>query len=196
MRKIFTFLAVTADGYHEGPKQEIDWHNAPDTANSGFPVATGFPRPDDDRYDEVDTLLFGRVTYELMASFWPTPEAMEADPQIARRMNELPKIVVSRTLDRADWSNTRLLKEGVADELRALKQQDGKDIAILGSSTLTTNLLRDGLVDELRLLVNPIILGAGHSVFQDAGTRVPLTLTASQAFPSGNVLLYYEPARA
>lgn len=195
MRKLFAFLAVTVDGYHEGPKREIDWHNAPDTDGSGFPVAAGFPRPDDDRYDEVDTLVFGRVTYELMASYWPTPAAAEADPQIAARMNRLPKIVVSRTLDRADWSNTRLLNDGAAEELGALKQQQGKDLAILGSSTLTTSLLREGVVDEVRILVNPIVLGDGHSVLRGAGPRVPLTLTGSRAFSSGNVLLYYEPPR-
>lgn len=196
MRKIFAFLAVTVDGYHEGPECEIDWHNAPDTADSGFPVASGFPRHDDDRYDEVDTLLFGRVTYELMASFWPTPAGIETDPHIAARMNRLPKIVVSRSLDRADWSNTRLLQKDVTGELRSLKQQDGKSIAILGSSTLTASLLQEGLVDEVRILVNPVILGAGRSLFAGAGARIPLSLTSSRTFPSGNVLLYYAPVRS
>ncbi len=195
MRKLFAFLAVTVDGYHEGPNREIDWHHAPDTQDSGFPTAAGFPRLDDDRYDEIDTLVFGRVTYELMAAYWPTPEAKRADPQIAARMNQLPKIVISRVLDRVEWANTRLLSHDVTEELASLKQQQGKSIAIFGSSTLTASLLREGVVDEVRILVNPVVLGAGHSVFDGAGPRIPLSLTASQAFPSGNVLLRYEPAR-
>jgi dihydrofolate reductase len=193
MRRLFAFLATTIDGYHEGTEHELDWHHAPETATSGFSVAAGFPDLGDAQHDEIDTILFGRVTYQMMAEYWLSPAASEAEPEIAARMNSLPKVVVSRTLDRVGWTNTRLVRDDVVGELTGLKQQPGKDIAIYGSSTLTTSLLRSGLVDEIRILVNPVIIGAGNSVFA-AAERVPLTLVESRTFPSGNVLLYYHPA--
>ncbi len=183
MRKIFSFMVATVDGYYEGPNQEFDWPNVDDEFNE-FSV---------EQLDEVDTLLFGRVTYQGMAAYWPTPVAKEYDPIIAARMNGISKIVVSRTLDAAEWANTRLVKEDVADELTTLKQQPGKDIAIFGSSDLTVSLLRQGLVDELRIMVNPVVLGAGNSLFRTADERIGLKLLKVRSFDSGNVLLYYQP---
>jgi dihydrofolate reductase len=134
VRKMFSFMVVTVDGYYEGPNQQfIDWPTV-DEEFDEFSV---------EQLDEVDTLVFGRVTYEMMAAYWPTPAADEDDPRVAARMNSLAKIVVSRTLDMADWANTRLISE--IEGLRALKQRPGKDIAILASSDLTVNLLQMGL---------------------------------------------------
>jgi dihydrofolate reductase len=194
MRRMFAFLAVSVDGYHEGPGRELDWHNAPGLVDSGFPIASGFHDLDDEQHDEADTFLFGRITYELMAAYWPTPQAKRDYPQVASRMNGLAKIVASTTLDHVDWAGTRLVSHDVVGQLTALKEQPGKDIAILGSSTLTASLLQAGLVDELRLLVNPVALGAGHSVLEYVNQRVPLTLAKTRTFPAGNVLLCYEPA--
>jgi dihydrofolate reductase len=109
-------------------------------------------------------------------------------------MNEMPKLVISRTLERADWANTRLIRDNVTEELRQVKQQPGKDIAILGSSALTVDLLPSGLVDELRIMVSPIILGTGKSLFKTADERIGLTLLEARPFTSGNVLLRYTPA--
>lgn len=183
MKRIFAFLVVTVDGYYEGPNQELDWPNVDDEFND-FSV---------EQLDEVDTLLFGRITYELMAGYWPTPAAAEDDPRITARMNSIPKLVVSRTLRDAEWDNTRLISDGVAEELTKLKQEPGKDIAIFGSSELTVSLMKMGLVDELRIMVNPLILGAGKSLFTTAAERIPLKLVRTRTFESGNVLLYYEP---
>jgi dihydrofolate reductase len=108
-------------------------------------------------------------------------------------MNGLAKIVVSRTLNKADWANTRLISGDVAEELTKLKEQPGKDIAILGSSDLTVGLLEAGLVDEVRIMVSPVVLGDGKSVFRTAAQRIGLELVRSRAFDSGNVLLYYRP---
>ncbi len=183
MRKIFSFVVATVDGYYEGPNQEFDWPLVDDEFNE-FSV---------EQLDEVDTLVFGRVTYEGMAAYWPTPVANDDDPRIAARMNSISKIVVSRTLDTAEWANTRVIKD--PGELATLKQQPGgKDIAIFGSSDLTVSLLRMGLVDELRIMVNPVILGAGRSMFRTARDRIGLKLLRSRPFDSGNVLLTYEPA--
>jgi dihydrofolate reductase len=182
MRKMFAFIMVTVDGYYEGPNQEFDFWVVDDEFNE-FSV---------EQLDEADTLVFGRVTYEGMAAYWPTPEGEEDDPRVAARMNNLPKIVVSRTLAKAEWANTRLIE--TAEELRAVKQEPGKDIAILGSPDLTASLMQAGLVDELRIMVNPVVLGAGKSLFRTASERTSLRLLESRTFRSGNVLLYYEPA--
>jgi dihydrofolate reductase len=184
MRKIFTFLVATVDGYYEGPNQEFDWPVVDDEFNA-FAL---------EQLDEVDTLLFGRATYQVMAAYWPTPAAQQDDPEIAARMNGISKIVVSRALDKAEWANTRLITDDVAGELAKLKEQPGKDIAIFGSSNLTVSLLRLGLVDELRIMVIPVVLGAGNSLFNSAEQRISLKLLKSRPFHSGNVLLYYQPA--
>jgi dihydrofolate reductase len=185
VRKMFSFMVVTVDGYYEGPNQQfIDWPTV-DEEFDEFSVM---------QLDEVDTLVFGRVTYEMMAAYWPTPAADDDDPRVAARMNSLAKIVVSRTLDKAAWANTRLISD--TQDVRALKQQPGKDIAILASSDLTVNLLQMGLVDELRIMVSPLVLGAGKSVFKNAGNRISLKLLRSRPFDSGNVLLYYQPVPA
>jgi len=158
MRKLISFLMTTLDGYDEGPNHELDWHNVNEEFNQFVLQQTG----------EADLLVFGRVTYEMMAAYWPTPEAIENDPAIAALMNSLPKMVVSRTLDRADWANTRLVRDEVIATLTELKRQPGKDITILGSSNLTASLLRSGLVNELRVLVNPVVLGRGRPVLETA----------------------------
>jgi dihydrofolate reductase len=179
MRRIFAFLMMTLDGYYEGPNGEFDF----------WVVDEEFDEFSVEQRDQVDTLVFGRVTYEGMAAYWPTPAAEEDDPMVAARMNSLPKIVVSRTLEKAEWTNTQLIND--AEELTTLKQLPGKDMAILGSSDLTVSLLRMGLLDELRIMASPVILGAGKPVFRTADERISLKLLNSRPFESGNVLLYY-----
>jgi dihydrofolate reductase len=177
-------MVVTLDGYYEGPNGEFDWPNVDDQFNE-FAIS---------QLNDIDTLVFGRVTYEGMASYWPTPAAVEGDPAVADRMNSIPKIVFSATLDTTDWENTTLIKGNVADAITELKQQPGKALAIFGSPHLTVSLLEQGLVDELRVMVHPILLGAGKSLFAGLNHRVPVTLETTTAFSSGNVLLSYRPA--
>jgi dihydrofolate reductase len=141
----------------------------------------------------VDMLLFGRVTYQLMASYWPTPAARTDDPIVAERMNNLPKIVVSRTLSKAEWQNTRLVKENAIAEISKLKQQPGKDMAIFGSSDLTVSLAEAGLIDEYRIFVNPLFLGAGKPVLHGLQDRLHLKLINTRQFNSGVVMLCYQP---
>jgi dihydrofolate reductase len=144
------------------------------------------------QFREAGTLVFGRVTYEGMAAFWPTPAGEKSDPQVATAMNTAPKIVISRTLAEATWAGTQIISNHAEEELARLKQQPGKDIVIPGSSTLTASLLQTGLLDELRIMVNPVILGQGRSLFAGAG-RTRLKLLKTRQFTSGNVLLYYQP---
>jgi dihydrofolate reductase len=184
VRKLVSFMVVTLDGYYEGPDGEFDWPNVDDEFYE-FSIS---------QLNDIDTLLFGRVTYEGMASFWPTPAALEADPAVTERMNAISKIVFSSTLDTADWQNTRLVDGNVADTVTELKQQPGMDLALFGSPSLTVRLLEQGLVDELRVMVHPILLGAGKSLFRGLNERVPVQLTRTTTFSSGNVLLCYRPA--
>ena len=188
MRKLFSFNMVTLDGFFEGPNGEIDWHNV-DTEDGEFNEFAI------EQLGSIDTLLFGRVTYQLMASYWPTPAAIEGDPIVADLMNRLPKVVVSRTLEKAEWNNTRLVKDHIAEEILKLKQQPGKDIALFGSATLMSTLMQMDLIDEHRIMVNPVILGSGTPLFKETKDRQSLKLVRSRTFRSGNVLLCYQPDR-
>ena len=183
MRKVFVFLMVTLDGFFEGPDQDISWHNVDEEFNE-FAI---------EQLGEIDTLLFGRTTYLGMASFWPTPFALENDPIIANLMNTMPKIVFSTTLEKAEWEHSRLVKDHLAEEIAQLKQQPGKDIAIFGSSNLATSFLQMGLIDEVRIIVNPVVLGSGTRLFEGIPGQLQLKLLKTKTFRSGNVLLYYQP---
>ena len=186
MRKVLFFMMISLDGYYEGPNGDIIWHQVDDEFND-FAI---------EQLDTVDTLLFGRVTYEMMASYWPTQQARLDDPDVAAKMNELAKIIFSSTLASADWENTRLVPGEAAEELVKLKQQPGKNLIIFGSSDLAASLARRGLIDEFRIMVNPILLGRGKSLFQGLPEQVRLELIDTRRFRNGNVLLIYRPAGA
>lgn len=188
MRTLASFLMVSLDGYFEAPNPEdFDWHTVDDDFNE-FALQ---------QLDASDCLLFGRVTYQGMATYWPTQEAIENDPVVASRMNQMLKIVISRSLKRPDpeWNNTRLITEDVSGELSRLKKQPGKDLLALGSSALTASLIDLGLLDQLRIIVNPVVLGQGRSVLGTTRERTKLKLLETRTFRSGNVLLIYEPER-
>ncbi len=185
MRKVIFFMLISLDGYFEGPGRDINWHNVDDEFNEFAVQQTG----------EFGALLFGRVTYELMAGYWPSEAAKRDDPIIAGLMNSLPKIVFSKTLDRAKWENTKLIKENFVDEILKLKQQPGKDIAIFGSSDLAVTFIEHGLIDEFRIMVNPIVLGEGKPLLKGIKGKLDLKLIKTKMFKSGNILLYYEPKR-
>lgn len=143
--------------------------------------------------DRVDTLLFGRTTYEMMAGYWPTATA--EDPVIARSMNALPKIVFSSSLKKADWNNTRVMNRIDPGEIARLKEQPGRDMVIYGSGIIVSTLTWLGLIDEYRLIVNPVILGNGKPLFNGLTERLSLKLREAKELGSGNVLLRYEPGR-
>ena len=182
MRKLLVFNLITLDGFFEGPNQSIDWHSVDEEFNE-FAV---------EQLATLDMIVFGRVTYQGMAGFWPTPFALETDPVIAGKMNSASKIVISRTLDKAEWNNTRLIKDNVAQEMARLKQQPGQDLAIFGSANLTASLLKMGLIDEIRVIVNPLVLGHGTPLFQNVTDPIKLKLLKSRTFGNGNVLLCYQ----
>jgi len=185
MRKVFLFNMTTLDGFFAGPNQDISWHNVDDEFNE-FAI---------DQLKEVDTLLFGRVTYQLMASYWPTELAISDDPVVAGLMNSMLKIVFSRTLDKVEWNNTRLVNSNAAEELSKLKQQPGKEIAIFGSSDLAVTFAERGLIDEYRIIINPVFLGKGTPLLKGIIEKLNLNLLKSRTFKSGNVLLHYAPVK-
>lgn len=182
MRKVILFMMVSVDGYFEGPNHDIGWHNVDAEFNEYAIEQTG----------KADTLLFGRVTYELMASYWPTDEAKKDDPIIANFMNTKPKIVFSKTLKKAEWENTTL-KRNVEEEVKKLKEQPGGDIVIYGSNNLCVSLIQMGLLDEVRVIVNPVVLGSGTALFEGMKEKLNLKLLNTKIFKSGNVLLCYQP---
>lgn len=175
---------VSLDGFFEGPKQEIDWHVVDDEFNEYA----------DELLQNVDTLLFGRVTYQLMADYWPTADA--GDPAVAEKMNNLPKIVFSKTLDKVDWKNTRIVKDDIVAEISRLKAIPGKDLVIFGSSDLAVTLIQKNLIDEYRIIVNPVILGGGKPLFRGINRKRRLRLLKTRTFRSGCVCLYYAPEAA
>jgi dihydrofolate reductase len=183
VRKVILFNMVSLDGFFEGPGHDIDWHNVDQEFNN-FAI---------EQLDIAGTLIFGRVTYEMMASFWPSALAIETDPEVAERMNRLSKLVFSHTLAQADWQNTRLVKGDPVAEITRLKNEPGGNMFVFGSANLSATLIAHGLIDEFRVIINPLILGSGTPLFQGIAERIQLRLTHSRIFSNGNVMLFYQP---
>jgi dihydrofolate reductase len=184
MRKIIVFNQVTLDGYFVDMKGDMSWAHKQDAEWNAF-VA--------DNAKGEATLLFGRVTYEMMASFWPTPNALESFPIVAERMNSASKVVFSRTMDKASWNNTKLVKGDLAAEVRKMKNDSGPNMLIMGSGSLVSQLAQEGLIDEFEIALNPVVLGKGRTMFDGVKEKLNLKLTKTRAFGNGNVFLCYEP---
>jgi len=178
---VFNF--VTLNGYFKGPKGDISWHRHGAEENEYAAEMLG----------SDNTLLFGRVTYEHMASYWPTPDAIKNDPVVAEAMNRAAKIVFSRTLKKADWSNTVVVKGNIVEEIRAMKKKPGKNMTLLGSGSILTQFAEQGLIDEYQIMVDPVALGDGTSLLKGITRPLNLKLTTTRTFGSGIVLLCYEP---
>jgi len=185
MRKLGVFNFISLDGYYKGLHDDISW-NTHTQENSDFSA---------ENLKAGSTLLFGRVTYEMMFSFWPSPMAYERMPLVAEGMNKAEKIVFSRTLKKAEWQNTRLIKDNMVEEIKKMKQLPGKDLTLLGSGSVLTQLADAGLIDEYAIMLNPVALGAGTSVFKNLKQQLNLKLTGTRTFKSGSVLLTYSPAK-
>ena len=185
MKKLTVFNLVTLDGYFAGQGGDISWHN----------VDEEFQELANEASNSGNTLLFGRVTYELMAGFWPTPEAIKNDPIVAAGMNKRREDRFFPDLDKADWNNTRLVKNDMLSEIRKLKQESGKDLTVLGSGSIVSQLAQERLIDEYQILLNPIVIGKGKTMFEGVKDRFSLKLTKTRVFGNGNVLLNYALAR-
>jgi len=189
MRKIITTTWISLDGKVAGPNGEMDW------VGESYDKAMGLYESEFVR--SADTLLLGRVTYQSFAGSWPyvpdNPNASEEEKEYARQLTALEKIVFSRTLEKAEWNNSRLVREVNADEIRQLKQGPGRNIIVYGSISLIQALTELGLIDEYQILVHPVVLGGGKPLFPESKNRVKLQLIETKTHPSGVVLLTYQP---
>lgn len=185
MRKLIVFNMVSLDGFFVDSKGDMSWARKQDAEWNAFASANA---------SGDGVLVFGRITYELMASYWPTPMALQNSPAVAKGMNEMPKIVFSRTLDKVSWSNTKLIKGDLATEVRKLKEEAGPGMVILGSGSIVSQLAQENLIDEYQLALSPIVLGKGRTLFEGLKEKLSLKLTSSRTFGNGTVFACYQPA--
>lgn len=186
MRRLISFTMTSLDGYFTDKHGDMSW-------------AKG--RPDDAEWNAFSeenakgggVLVFGRVTYDQMASFWPTAAAAQMMPVVAERMNNLPKIVISRNLKEATWNNTILLNGDLVSEIRRLKAEEGPDMAILGSGSIIAQLAAAGLIDTFQIAIIPLALGAGRTIFDGVPEKIGLKHVGTRTFGNGNIVLTYEP---
>jgi len=194
MRKIMMFNRVSADGYFATPEGSLDWVVPDeDIAKAG---AEGIP--------DTDTVLFGRRTYEMFASFWPKvldDSGTAPDPHGGQRSQQqrafaegltaMTKLVFSRTLQEVTWKSSRIVRELDPRAIEELKNQPGKGIIIFGSGTIVSQLTEHGLIDEYQFIVSPVLLGRGKALIADVSQRLKLDLLEAKPYPSGNVMLRY-----
>lgn len=185
MGKVSVFNFLTLNGFYQGKEQgDISWHSHQAGAEEAEYAAEGA--------GSNSTLVFGRVTYEMMAGWWPTQAAIDSMPDVANGMNRSEKIVFSRTLTKADWHNTRIIKDNIGDAVRTLKKD--RELTILGSGSIVTQLADLGLIDQYQLMIDPVALGEGRTIFSGMQKQLNLRLLAHRIFKSGAVMLTYGPA--
>ena len=185
MRKICVFETVSLDGFFADEKSDMTWAHRHDEEWDAFTSGNASGEAE---------LLFGRITYEMMAAFWPTAEAARMLPDVAAGMNRMKKFVVSRTLKNVSWQGTTLLNGDLVAEAKRLKEQAGPDLLILGSGSVVSQLTEARLIDQYQIVLSPIVLGRGRSLFETVTSKRPLRLASSRQFKNGNVVLMYTPA--
>lgn len=182
MRKLIFQVMVSKDGLFEVTGNDANRGNLNGDFNH---YAISF-------LNNVDMLFFGRLTYEKMMAYWTTPMAAASNPVVTERMNNLPKIVFSKTLQGPSWNNTRVVNDSIVDEVRQLKQQPGKDIAMFGSSGLALTFIEHNLIDEFRIIVSPVAPGKGKRLFEGLDRHLDLQLVQTTPFHSGNIMFTYK----
>jgi dihydrofolate reductase len=186
MRKLIVFNNISLDGYFTDASSDMSWaHEGGDDPE--FAAFTS------ENAKGGGVLVFGRITYDLMASFWPTPAAAAQMPVVAEQMNKLEKVVFSRTLDAASWMNTRLVKGDPVAEMRRIKEEAGPDMVIMGSGSIVAQFAQAGLIDGYQAVVCPIALGSGRTMFEGVTRPVRMRLTNSRTFRNGKIFASYDP---
>ena len=185
MRRINSYTFITLNGFFKGLNEDISWHRheGPESEHAVEGLGGG------------GILLFGRKTYDMMSSFWPTPAAMKNMPDIATGMNSAEKIVFSKTLKEARWNNSRIISDNIVDEVRKLKESGSKDMTILGSGSILSLFASNGLIDEYQFMIDPVAIGEGSAVFNNIAKKLDLKLTKSKVYKSGVILAIYEPLK-
>jgi len=185
MRKIISFMHISLDGFVSGLQGEMDWIKLDDEMFDFVATMT----------DQADTALYGRVTYEMMQSYWPTageqPNATKHDIEHSTWYNKVSKVVLSKTIHETGLHNTKVIGDQLSDNINKLKQQDGTNILIFGSPGASRSLLNQGLIDEFWLFVNPVILGKGLPLFKNITGTTKLKLVESKTFSCGVIALNY-----
>ena len=184
MRRLTVFNSVTVDGYFTATDGDLSWAHKRDPEWDEYVAGNA---------SGDSALVFGRITYDMMVAWWPTPNAAKAFPVVAQKMNSAPKIVFSRTLEKATWNNTRIVKGDPGAVMRKMKSEPGPDMTVLGSGSIVAQLAAAGVVDEFQMVVNPVALGQGRTMFEAVAPKIDLKLVTSRAFKNGNVLLVYKP---
>jgi dihydrofolate reductase len=184
MRKLMVFNGVSVDGYFTDPKGDMSWAHHNDPEWNAFVAGNA---------QGESVMVFGRITYEMMASYWPTPAALQSNRVVAERMNSAQKVAFSRTLDTATWNNTKLVKSDPVAEIRKMKNETGEPMIIFGSGTIISQLAQEGLIDEYQFVVSPIVLGKGRTMFEGVTKRLNMKRTKERAFENGSVFVCYEP---
>jgi dihydrofolate reductase len=181
MGKLSVFNFITLNGYYKDPQDDISWHRHGAEENE-------FAK---DMSSLGNTLVFGRITYEHMKSYWPTPMAKEQNPAMAAGINKAEKIVFSKKLKKATWENTTIINDDLVKAMKKLKRESVKDLTILGSGSIVTQLAEAGLIDEYGFMIDPVALGEGTPIFKGIGKKLDLQLLRTRTFSSGVVLLTY-----
>ncbi len=183
MAKLTSFTFISLNGLYKGINEDINWHQ-----HGGEEAEYSV-----ESLKSNNTILFGRVTYEMMKSFWPTQMAYDAFPEVADGMNNSEKIVVSKTLQSTDWKNTQIINENLIDRITELKKTGNKNITLLGSGKILEQLTNANLVDEYQIMIDPIFIEKGVPILDNLNNHINLELTKSKVFKSGTILLYYKP---
>jgi dihydrofolate reductase len=189
MPTLLVFNSISLDGYFTGANGDLSWAHAAD--------------PNDREWNDFvsgnaqggSALVMGRVTYEMMVAFWPTEAAAKSAPKVAEGMNQMQKIVFSRTLESSSWQNTRIVRDDPVAEVRRLKEGSGPNMVILGSGSIVAPLAQAGLIDSYQFVMVPVVLGQGRTMFQGVEGQLRLARTSERAFKNGNVVVGYEPKR-
>lgn len=182
MRKLTAFTQLSLDGFFTDAHGDMSWAHKHDAEWQQFSASNA---------SGEGVLVFGRVTYEMMAGFWPTAAGKQANAMVAAKMNERQKVVFSRSLERAAWQNTTVLRGDLVAEATKLKQSEGPDLVILGSGSIVSQLTAARLIDGYQLVWNALVLGQGRPLFPDVKEQVPLKLEKSRSFENGNVVSWY-----
>jgi dihydrofolate reductase len=185
MRKLRVYNQVSLDGYIADRSGDMSWAHRHDPEWNEFVAGNA---------SGGGELVFGRVTYEMMAGAWGSAEGRARNPHVAERMTALPKLVFSRSLAQATWANTRLVNGDIAAETRRIKAEPGPDLVIMGSASIVAQLSEARLIDEYQVVLCPIVLGGGRTMFDGVRTPLRLAPTQTRSFANGNVVLWYVPA--
>lgn len=188
MRKIIFLIHMSLDGLVAGPNGEMDWIVYNDEV----------AKYSHDLHSTTDAAIYGRVTYQMMESYWPSvltdQTSTGGELAHAQWLNKATKIVVSKTLKTVQWKNSVLISDHIAEEIGKIKRQPGKNLWLLGSPTLAQEFMRLGLIDEYRININPVVLGTGKPLFAGLNDKLPLKLVENRSFEGGVAALRYEPA--